>query len=229
MKKPSSFGQLDERTALLAPDFYPALRAATEEIAALDLKVQAHRERQAAIDAQLNRAEKLPGTPASPVDVARQLLRPEASGPAMQTAAQLGHALREEFTRLRDEIDLLQRARGDMVSRANLACEKATAERRALPDVASAAARLAQAAADLLEAHRAGQELVGRLQKQGFNMELPHGWSGAELPSELVPMLEQVAAGGQMNVPFLSYWQKPTPYVDRGIKQRRVLYEYANV
>ncbi len=217
MKKPSPPDQLD------VFEFHPALRAASAEIEALDLKVQAHRTRQAEIDKQLNGGQQLPDaeTPATPLDAARRLLHPSEAdaGPVKQTAAQLGLALREEFTRLRDEIDLLLRARIDMVDRVNREREKATGRRLKEDDADWQKTELQAAARVLLDVHQLGLAMAGELQSLGFLVAEPHYFSGLHLPSGLVSLLEMAASGREATLPEPIPPQRPDPNFKRIVQR----------
>lgn len=206
-----------------APEFFPPLQTALDEISAVDQRIAANRARQTEIDMVLN-TKATPAPQPTVLDRARRLLAPrQEEAPLPPPANELANALREEFTRLEREIDMLKSARIDLVYNVNRHTDRATAARRELPDMKNVRAELEAACRVLVEIHQRGLALAQRLGQLGFNTVEPHGWTGAHLPGELVPFLEQVAAGQRVDMPFLSYWQVPTPYVERGRPQRQVI------
>ena len=221
----------DQQTAQdqRAPEFYPPLQAALDEIAAIDQRITANRARQAEIDALLN-ARVAPAQQPTPLDRVRRLLAPQRQeeAPMPPPVSEQAAALRQEFTALMREIDLLQSARIDLVDTVSHRRDKATAARRELPDVKNARAELEAACRVLLEVHQRGLALAQQLQTLGFNAAEPHGWTGAHLPSELVGFIERAAKGDRIDMPFVSYRQQPTPYVDRGLPQRQILRSASN-
>lgn len=216
--------------ALTAIDYHPELRRMSDELAALDDRVKANRARQAEIDKQLNGGLQPPdaAAPATNLEAARRLLHPSEAdtGPVKQTAAQLALALREEFTRLRDEIDLLQRARIDMVDRVNHERMKAAARRLKEDDAAGQQTELQAAARVLLEVHQRGLAMVGELQALGFPVQEPFYFSGLHLPSALASLLEMAAAGREATLP-----EPPPLYVGppvKPIEQRSFIRSHSN-
>ena len=216
--------------ALTALDYDPELRRMSDDIAALDARVEANRARQVEIDKQLNGKQHSieAEAPATPIEAASRLLHPgEAeAGPVKQTAAQLALALREEFTRLRDEIDLLLRARPDMVSRVNRERENAAARRLKEADAAGQQTELQTAARVLLDLHQRGLAMAGELNALGFPVREPFYFSGLHLPSALVSLLERAVAGGEATLP-----DPPPRYVGppvEKIEQRSFIRSHSN-
>lgn len=191
--------------ALTIFDYDTELRRMSDDIAALDARVEANRARQVEIDKQLNGGLQPPdaAAPTTHIEAARRLLHPSEAdaGPVKQTAAQLALALREEFTRLRDEIDLLLSARIDMVSRINHEREKAAARRLKEDDATVQQTELQTAARVLLDVHQRGLAMAGELNALGFPVREPFYFSGLHLPSALVSLLERAVAGREATLP----------------------------
>lgn len=198
-KQPS--GPLTQR----APDYHPALQALSDDIAALDARIDAHRLRMAEIDKAMNHGAQLTERDAAPpvLDAVRRLLHADTSdpAPARQTAGQALQALRDEFVRLQHEVELLKRGRVELAEAMNRERDLATARRRKEADVVEMQAELQAAARVLLDVHQRGQALAGELQACGFNTAAPQFFSGMELPVEAVTLLESVAQGLEAELP----------------------------
>lgn len=194
--------QTTDRAALRAPEFFPELGSFLAEIDALDQRLAQIQERRTELNAALTTPPAAPEAQgASVLDRARAVLHGKPIEQAPQTALQLLNAMREELAQLAREADLLQTARQELIERSHHARERATAERRMLPDLQNAAAELQAACRVLLQVHAKGQALAQRLGALGFNLVEPHGWSGAHLPAELAGLLEQAAEGREVTLP----------------------------
>ncbi|CUA96549.1 hypothetical protein [Thiomonas bhubaneswarensis] len=192
-----------------ATEYHPELQARMDELAALDARVEANRARQAEIDRALNHSAGAPETaPATALDIVAKLLRPGGTTEApVPTAAERAKSLRQEWTRLRDEIDLLQRVRADMVSRINLERDRACARRLQEADATEQPEALQAAASALLDVHRKGRALAKHLQSLGYPVVAPHYFSRMELSQTLEGLLERAAKGMETELP-----EPPPPY-----------------
>ena len=226
-KQPS--GPLTQR----APDYHPALQALSDDIAALDARIDAHRLRMAEIDKALNQGAQLTERDAAPpvLDAVRRLLHADTSdpAPARQTAGQALQALRDEFVRLQHEVELLKRGRVELAEAMNRERDLATARRRKEADVVEMQAELQAAARVLLDVHQRGQALAGELQACGFNTAAPQFFSGMELPTEAVTLLESVAQGLEAELPqFATPAPVPVPGYVRAQPQRSIFRPSSN-
>jgi hypothetical protein len=147
--------------------------------------------------------------------------------PARQTTEQALQALRDEFVRLQHEVELLQRGRVELTEAMNRERDLATARRRKEADVVEMQAELQAAARVLLDVHQRGQALAGELQACGFNTAAPQFFSGMELPTEAVTLLESVAQGMEAELPRFAT-PAPVPGYVRAQPQRSIFRPSSN-